>query len=107
MPKHRIGGLRLPAQPWRLALSRQASVITASDTDAAGAAKRAWVQPWGHALQPGATISSLLQIHENGMAGFDELSDEVQYRYQMLIGSIGNLMFSPFDAEQERKALAA
>ncbi len=53
------------------------------------------------------TISSLLKIHENGMAGYDELSEEVQYRYQMLIGSIGNLMFSLFDAEQERKALAA
>ena len=53
------------------------------------------------------TISSLLKIYENKLAGFDELSDEVQYRYGMLIGSIGNLMFSLFDAEQERKALAA
>lgn len=50
------------------------------------------------------TISSLLEIHANKMAGFDQLSDEVRYRYGMLIGSIGNLMFSLLDDYRERKA---
>jgi hypothetical protein len=50
------------------------------------------------------TISSLLEIHENKRVGFHELIDEFQYRYGMLSGSIGNLMFSLADAEAERKA---
>ncbi|KQT42070.1 hypothetical protein ASG43_17495 [Aureimonas sp. Leaf454] len=53
------------------------------------------------------TISSLLEIYDNKRAGWDELHPEVQYRYGMLIGSIGNLMYSLVDAEEERKALAA
>ena len=53
------------------------------------------------------TISSLLKIHENDHAGFDDLNPEVQYRYQMLSGSVGNLLSSLVEAEEQRRAEAA
>ncbi len=52
-------------------------------------------------------ISSLLEIYENELVGFEELSPEVRDRYETLIESIKQLMYSLIASEQERKAKAA
>lgn len=52
-------------------------------------------------------ISSLLEIYENEPVGFEELSPEVRNRYELLIETIKQLMYSLIASEQEKRAKAA
>lgn len=52
-------------------------------------------------------ILSLLDIYENKLVGFEELSPEVRNRYELLIETIKQLMYSLISDEQERLAKAA